>query len=333
MRRRDLLGGISGAVAWIMTTNAQEVGKKYHIGVLHPGFPGASAPDDPGRWVFEKCLRDLGYVEDKNVLIEHLLYAEWNPDRIRSIAADLVKRNVDVIVVVSTTPARVIKEATSTIPIVVSAMADPVGDGLVVSLAHPGANLTGNTFLGPELVAKRFGLLKDAIPGLSDVAGLWHPRAYSEDTMARMVKDAYAAAKSLSLELRLFPADQPAAVAAAFSTMAEQRVGALIVLPSPMLFAQNLRIVELAAEYRLPAMYQAREFVDAGGLMSYGASIPELTRRSAMYVDRILKGAKPADLPVEQPTTFELLINLKTAKALGLTIPQSLLIRADEVIE
>jgi ABC-type uncharacterized transport system substrate-binding protein len=212
-------------------------------------------------------------------------------------------------------------------------MADPVGDELIVSLARPGGNITGNTFLGPELIAKRFGLLKAAIPGLSRVAALWHPGAYGKRTMDGMLKETETAAQALRLQLQLVPAVGPGDLDGAFLTMTREQAEAVIWLPSPMLFTEHKRIVGLAAKSRLPAMYAAREFVEDGGLMSYGASQADLFRRAATYVDKILKGAKPADLPVEQPTTFELVINLKTAKALGLEIPPILLARVDEVIE
>jgi putative ABC transport system substrate-binding protein len=199
-------------------------------------------------------------------------------------------------------------------------MGDPVGDGLVASLASPGSNVTGTTFLGPELVAKRLQLLRDAVPGVSHLAALWHPGAYGESTMTDILKETEAGARKWGVQLQLVQAFGPDDFEDAFSAMTREHADALIVLPSVMLFGEHRRIVALAAQNRLPAMYQAREFVDAGGLMSYGANLPELFRRAATYVDKILKGARPADLPVEQPTKFELLVNLKTARQLGLTI-------------
>jgi putative ABC transport system substrate-binding protein len=254
-------------------------------------------------------------------------------DRLPTLAAELVGLNVDILVAWSTTTANIAKQATNSIPIVAAVMADPVGDGLVASLARPGGNVTGTTFLGPELVAKRLQLLKDVVPGLARVAALWHPHAYGEHTMASIVKDIENAARTLGMQLQLAPADGPDDIASAFSTMTRERSDAFIVLPSPMLFGEHRRIVELAASKRLPGMYQAREFADAGGLMSYGANLDDLFRRSATYVDKILKGAKPADLPVERPTKFELVINLKAARAVGLTINRDILLVADEVIE
>jgi ABC-type uncharacterized transport system substrate-binding protein len=249
------------------------------------------------------------------------------------LAAELVGLKVDIIVAWSTPTAHAAKQATNSIPIIAVAMADPVGDGLVASLARPGGNVTGTTFVGPELVARRLQLLRDVVPGLARVAALWHPHAYGEHTMSSVVKDIEDAARILGMQLQLVPANDPDDIATAFSAMVNERAGAFIVMPSPMLFGEHRRIVEFAANNRLPGMYQAREFVDAGGLMSYGANLDDLFRRTATYVDKILKGAKPADLPVERPTKFELVINVKAARAVGLTINRDILLVADEVIE
>jgi len=329
MRRRDLIQLIVGAAAaWPLVARAQETRKPPQIGVLYPGPQEAwSQPD-----ALDQGLRELGYTEGQNIVVERV-YGAWDPTGFSALAAELVRREVDVIVVVSTSPARAVQHATTTIPIVVTEMADPVRDGLVASLARPGGNITGNTFLGPELIAKRFGLLKETIPGLSNVSALWHPDAYGEGTMARIVQDTKDASRDLGVQLQLVPARTPGDIDGAFDTMTAARSDALVALPSPMLYREHRRIVALAAKYRLPAMYAAREFVEVGGLMAYGANIDDLRRRGAIYVDKILKGARPADLPVEQPTKFELAINLKTAKALGITMPQSILARADEVIE
>jgi putative ABC transport system substrate-binding protein len=328
MQRRDFLGVLGGAAAWPLAARAQQTRTVPRIGILMPGPSVLSASLN----AFYQGLHELGYTEGQNIAIERR-YGEWKLDRLPELAAELVRLKVDVIVAWSTPPARAAKQATSTIPIVAAVMADPVGDELVASLARPGGNVTGTTFLGPELIAKRLGLLKETVPGLSRVAALWHPRAYGEQTMGVVLKETEVAARSLGLQLQLVQAFGPDDFDSAFSAMIRERAGALIVLPSPMLFTEHRRIVDLAVKNRLPAMYQAREFVDAGGLMSYGANLDDLFRRSATYVDKILKGAKPADLPVEQPTKFELVINLKTAKALGLTVPPTLLARADEVIE
>ena len=225
------------------------------------------------------------------------------------------------------------KQVTGTIPIVAVGVADPVADGLVASLARPGGNVTGTTFLGPELIAKRLQLLQEVVPGLARVAALWHPHAYSERTMAGVLKEVEAAARTLGMQLQLVPADSPDDIAGSFAAMTREHAEALIVLPSPMLFGEYGRIVSMTANSRLPAMGAAREFVDVGGLMSYGVNLPDLAKQTATYVDKILKGATPAELPVEQPTKFELVINLKTARELGLTISREFLLIADAVVE
>ena len=277
-------------------------------------------------------LRELGYAEGQNIVIERR-FGESNPDRLRKLAEELTALKVDVIVAFSTTAAQPAKQTTNTIPVVVVAMADPVADGLVASLARPGGNVTGTTFLGPELVAKRLQVLGEVVPQLVRVAVLWHPRAYGDRTMAGMLTEIERAAQTLGMKLQLVPAASPEEIAGAFSAMSRERAAALSVFPSPMLFAEYARIANLAADDRLPAIYAAREGPEVGGLMSYGANLPDLSRQTAAYVDKILKGARPAELPVQQPTKFELVINLKTAKALGLAIPPSVLSIADEVIE
>jgi len=277
-------------------------------------------------------LHELGYTEGQNVVFERR-FGESNPDRLRRVAAELVERQVDVIVALSTTAARPAKQATSQIPIVAIGMADPVDDDLVASLARPGGNVTGTSFLGPELVAKRLQLLRQVVPQLARVAVLWHPRAYGDRTMAGMTKEIESAARTLGVQLQFVPAAGPDDIAEGFSAMVREHAAALMVFPSPMLFAQYARIARFASDNRLPAIYAAREGAALGGLMSYGANLPDLSRQTAMYVHRILKGAKPAELPVQQPTKFELVINLKTAKELGLTIDRDFLLLADEVIE
>jgi putative ABC transport system substrate-binding protein len=212
-------------------------------------------------------------------------------------------------------------------------MGDPIGDRLVASLARPGGNITGSTFLAPQLVPKRLALLKEALPSVSRVAGLWHPGAYGEHTMSDMMTEAEDTARTLSVQLRLVAVRGPDELDRAFATIVGERADALFLFPSPMLFAKRGRIVDLASRHRLPSISQDRAFVELGALVSYGASILELTRRSATYVAKILEGAKPGELPVEQPTKFELVVNLKTARALGISIPQSVLLRADEIIE
>jgi len=281
---------------------------------------------------FRQGLRDVGYVEGRNFVIEYR-DAEEKLERLPALAAELVALKVDVIVASGTLAALAAKQATRTLPIVFSPAGDPVGSGLVTSLARPGGNVTGLSAFAPELVGKRLELLKQAVPGVSRVAVLWQPGAFGERTEKDTLKRAEVAARDLSVPLQFVEARAPADFAKAFSDMSRERAGALAVLGSNMFVSERRRLVDLAAEKRLPAVYSARELVDAGGLMSYGANLADLNRRAATYVDRILKGTKPADLPVEQPTKFELIINLKTAKALGLTIPQSVLGRADEVIQ
>jgi putative tryptophan/tyrosine transport system substrate-binding protein len=328
-RREFLLGMGVGIFTAPVAAGAPQAAKVARVGViltLAPEQPQMRALIDPLR----QGLLERGHVEGRNIAFEY----RWGSlAEFPALAVELVRLKVDLIVVGSTTAALAAKQATKTIPIVAAVMADPVRDGLVPSLAQPDGNVTGLTFLAPELVPKRLELLKEAIPSVSRVAGLWNPGAYGERTMQEMVKQAEGAAQTLRVQLDLVGVGSPDDFASAFSTMTQKRVDAFVVLPSPLLFTGRKRIVELAARHRLPGMYQASEFVELGGLIAYGASIPDLFRRSATYVDRILKGAKPGDLPVEQATKFELVINLKTAKALGLTIPPSLLLRADQVIE
>jgi putative tryptophan/tyrosine transport system substrate-binding protein len=334
MRRRAfILAFGSAAATWPLAARAQQAigrtGKMPRLGILMPGPAAYSAVTlDP----FYRGLHELGYIVGQNLAIERR-NGDWKQDRFPALAAELVVLKVDIIVAWSTPTARSAKQATNSIPIVAGVMADPVGDELVASLGRPGGNVTGTTFLGPELVAKRLQLLRDVVPGLVRVAALWHPHAYGEPTMANIVKSIEDAARTLGMQLQLVPADRPDEIASAFTTMEKERADAFIVMPSPMLFGEHKRIVQLAANNRLPGMYQAREFVDAGGLMSYGANLDDLFRRTATYVDKILKGAKPAELPVERPTKFELVINVKTARAMGLTINRDILLVADDLIE
>jgi len=333
MRRRDFIAGITGLMTTLpITARGQRSEGAHRIGILSPGRPELPDPTFNMLNTFLQGLHELGFTEGQNLTIERH-YANGSSDRLRELAAELVRRKPDIIVALSTTAARPAKQATGTIPIVAIGMADPVADELVASLARPGGNVTGTTFLGPELVAKRLELLREVVPGLSRVAALWHPNAYSERTMAGVRNEIEAAARILGLQLQLLPAVSPDDFVSTFAAMAREHDEALIVMPSPMLFGEYRNIVSIAANSRLPAMGAAREFADLGGLMSYGANQLDLARQSATYADKILKGAKPAELPVEQPTKFELVINLKTAKALGLTIPSTLLARADEVIE
>ncbi len=307
-----------------LAADGQERASVPRIGYLSPR-PGPSNFDE----AFRQELRELGYVEGKSIVIDSR-YAGWVWDRLPVLAADLVRRRVDVLVASGgSATALAAKEATRTIPIVFTT-ADPVGSGLVASLAWPGGNITGVNILTVELNVKRLQLLKEAVPGVIRIAVLVNP---TSATSGRAVKDMEGAAGSLGVRLLVQQVRDQTELANAFSNLARGRADALAVMNDPLFLAEREGIVSLAAKNRLPAVYEFREFVDTGGLMSYGASIVEMYRRAAVYVDRILKGAKPGDLPVEQPTKFELVVNLKTAKALGLTIPQSVLIRADEVIQ
>jgi putative tryptophan/tyrosine transport system substrate-binding protein len=333
VKRRDfitLLGG--AAAAWPLAARAQQATKTPRIGVLTPGRFDNSDPNLRTLNAFIPALRELGYTEGQNIAIERK-FGEGDTDRLRRLATELVERQVDAIVALGTPAARAAKQATTIIPIVAIAMADPVEDDLVASLARPGGNVTGTTFLGPELVAKRLQLLREIVPGLSHVAVLWHPGAYGDRTMAGMLKEIKSAAQSLGTNLQFVPAAGLDDLTGAFSAMTRERADAFIVFPSPMLFGRYPRIVSLAASNRLPGMYAAREGVDLGGLVSYGANLSDLSRGTAIYLEKILKGAKPAQLPVQQPTTFELVINLKTARQLGLTVSREFLLIADEVIE
>jgi ABC-type uncharacterized transport system substrate-binding protein len=332
MDRRAFISALaSGLLAAPLVAEAQPARRRVPlVGLLQQGHPS-----DPMRLrtadALRQGLREHGhYVEGQNIAIE---YRYGDVDALQSLANDLVRLNVDVIVAGGTPAAIAAKRATNTIPVVVANMADAVADRLVVSLARPGGNVTGNTFLGPELGPKRLQLLREVIPRVSRVAALQHPGVYGERTMRDMLKELEKTARAIGVELQVVGANSPDDFENAFAEMGKGHAAALIVLPSPMFYTEHRLLVDLAAKHRLPAIYVFREAVDVGGLMAYGASIPDLFRRAATYIDKILKGAKPADLPVEQPTKFELVINLKTAKALGLTIPPSLLQRADQVIE
>ncbi|MBR0693566.1 ABC transporter substrate-binding protein [Bradyrhizobium lablabi] len=332
MKRRDLIAGLGVTVAWPLASRAQQVTKGHRIGVLSLGGGDISDASLNTLDAFVPALRELGYVEGQNIAFERK-FADGDVNRLGELARDLVGHQVDAIVALATPPVRAAREATSTTPIVGIGMADPIEDGLASSLARPGGNVTGTTFLGPKLVSRRLQLLKEIVPGLSQVVVLWHPRAYGETTMAGMIKEIDSAAQSLGTKLQLVPANSPADLDGAFASMTAERADGLMLFPSPMLYSQYSRIVPFAANNRLPAMYAAREGVELGGLVSYGVNLPDLSRATAIYLDKILKGAKPAELPIQQPTKFELVINLKTAKALGLSIGRDFQLIADEVIE
>ncbi len=329
MERRTFMAMLTGGiVAAPFTAEAQQAAKIARIGYLVLNL----AANPHLTEAFRQGLRDLGYVEGRNVVIEYR-DAEGKFERLPALAAELVALKVDVIVVAGgTLVALAAKQATRTLPIVFTPAADPVESGLVTSLARPGGNVTGLSILAPELVGKCLEQLKQAVPRVSRVAVLWQPGGVPERTEKDMLKGAEVAARALGVRPQFIEARGPDDFDRAFSDMTKARAGALTVLGSTMFGNERRRLVDLAAKNRLPAVYPWREFVDAGGLMAYGPNVADLYRRAATYVDKILKGAKPGDLPVEQPTKFELVINLKTAKAFGLTIPQSLLLRADEVI-
>jgi putative ABC transport system substrate-binding protein len=327
--RRSFIGTLTGGLlAAPLAAEAQQAAKVPRIGYL-AGYLAAT-PHLPE--AFGQGLRDLGYVEGRNLVIE-TRDAEGKLERLPALAAELVALKVDVIVAGGTPQALAAKQATRTIPIVFASSPDPVESGLITSLARPGGNVTGLSFLAPELVGKRLEHLKQAVPGVSRVAVLWQPGGLGERTEKDMLKGAEVAARALGVRPQYVETRGPEDFDRAFSDMTRARAGALTVLGSVMFFGERRRLVDLAAKNRLPAVYPSREYVDAGGLMAYGSNLADLFRRAATYVDKILKGAKPGDLPVEQPTKFEFVINLKTAKALGLTIPPSLLGRADEIIQ
>jgi putative ABC transport system substrate-binding protein len=324
-----LLG--AAAAAWPRAARAQQGAKVARIGYL-VAFSLESPEGRPMVDAFRQGLRERGYVEGQNIVIEYRS-ADSRIERFPQLANELASLNLDLILANNTPAARAVQRTTSTIPIVVPVMGDPVADGLVASLARPGGNITGLTFLGPELASKRLGLLKQALPNASRVGALWHPGAYGERTTREMLQGTEAAARTLAVELQLVEVRGPDEFERAFSAITGNRADALLVLPSAMFFNEGKQIVDLAMKHRLPSMSMARELAKVDGLMAYGASLTDLQRRGATYVDKILKGAKPADLPVEQPTKFEFVLNLKTAKALGLTIAESFQLLADEVIE
>jgi putative ABC transport system substrate-binding protein len=310
-----------------LAAQAQPAGNVARIGFI------SSAPTSPlteSWWMaFVAGLREHGWTEHQNLVLDRR-YAEPRKEALLAIAEEFVRLKVDVIVVSSTLTALVAKQATTTVPIVMTVPADPVATGLVTSLARPGGNVTGLSFVGTELAGKQVELLREAVPGLARVAVLANPTNASHPPRTKEIADV---ARALKLQSDVLEARTLREIHEAFATMAKRRPGAAIVLTDPLFVREASTVVRLAAEHRLPVMYGLREVVAAGGLIAYGASFSDLFRRAATYVDKILRGAHPSDLPVEQASTFELVINMKTAKALGLTIPQSLLIRADQVIE
>jgi putative tryptophan/tyrosine transport system substrate-binding protein len=326
MKRREfitLLGG--SAAAWPLAARAQQGEQGRRIGFLRQ-----AGPHEKQFNAFRDGLRAAGYVESQNIVIEQR-YAAGAYERLSGLASELVRANVDIIVVDGTAAAKACKDVTRTIPVVFALALEPVAEGLAASFARPGGNLTGLTMaVGYELAGKRLELLKDMTQGLSRVAALANP---NNPTQAPYMRETERAASALGLVVRAFDARGPTDLPGAFTAMAGWRADGLVNLADAMLFTQRERVVELALKGRLPGVYPEAEFVAAGGLASYGPSLPDLFRRAATYVDKILKGAKPGDLPIEQPTKFELAINLKTAQALGLALSREFQLRADEVIE
>ena len=323
MKRREFITLLGGATAaWPVLAHAQQKPMPT-IGLLgiDPGAPGPVA--------FIQGLRDLGYTEGRNILIESR-WAEGNPERFPALAAELVALKVNVIMSAGgTLGALAAKQATTNIPIVFGAVGNPIADGLVSSLARPGGNITGLSTVTTELVGKLVGLLKQIAPGVSLVALLLKPDSMPDSAREIFLKEANLSAG----KLQVVEARGPADFDSAFSELSAKGAGALVVLNTAVFDIERQRIVDLAAKTRLPTVYTTRSYVDSGGLMSYGPNFADLNRRAANYVDKILKGARPAELPVEQPTKFELFINLKTAKVLGITVPNTLLVQADDVIE
>ena len=323
MKRRDFITLIGGTAAtWPLDALAQHAGNVWRMGFIahgHESFYDA---------LFEG-LREYGYEEGRNLIVERR-YARGQAERFKEFAAEMVRLNVDVIVVVTTPAALAVMNATKTIPIVHPNAIDPLNTGLIASLAHPGGNLTGGAQLTAEVSAKRLEILKRVVPRLSRVAALWNP---ANPALVFSWKETQGAARALGVTLQSHEVQGPKDFAAAFAMTADERPDALLVLQDAVTMQQRNEIIDFAIQKRLPSMFQEKGWAVAGGLMSYGENLPSMYRRAAYFVDRIFKGAKPADLPVEQATKFDMVLNLKTAKAIGLTIPDSVLVLADEVIE
>ena len=321
-----LLGLLAFAVA-PLATEAQQAAKVYRVGYL--STPTRESVEH-GLAAFLRTLRGLGWIEGQNLIIEYR-WAEGNVELLPGLAAELVRNKVDVIVAPAGSAALAAKNATSSIPIVMIFASDPVETGLVASLRRPGGNITGTTFTpGPEIFGKQLQILKEAVPHASRVAVLSNP---ADASFALQVREVEATARSLGIRLQHVEARGPEEFDSAFAAMARERADALLVTGTSTFLAHRVRLAELAVKGRLPTMHSFRESVEAGGLMAYAVNMADFVGRSAVYVDKILKGAKPADLPIEQPTKFEFIINLKAAKALGITVPQALVLRADEVIQ
>jgi putative ABC transport system substrate-binding protein len=324
MRRRTFITLLGGAAVWPLAARAQQPRKVWRLGVLQPG-----APPEPLVEVIRQRLREFGYIEGRDVVLEYR-WAEGNLDRLTDLAMELIGLKVDVITTLSTPAALAARNATTTIPIVFAAVGDPVGAGVVPSLARPGGNATGISLLATELSAKRLEVLREIVPDISRVAMLWND---TNPGMVLRAREAQDAATKLGVIVESVGVHDLIDFDAAFVAIERSRADALLTLVDPFTRQHRKRIVDFAAHRHLPAIYEAREFVESGGLVSYGPSLVAIQRRAVEYIDKIFKGSKPADLPVEQPTKFELLVNLKTAKALGREVPPMLLGRADEVIE
>ena len=325
MKRREALGVIGGAAAWPLAARAQQKAMTV-IGVLSTGSPSVSS----GLFTaFRQGLSEAGYVEGQSLAIEYR-WAEGHYDRLPALAADLVGRKVDLIMAGSPPSALAAKSATSTIPIVFRGGADPVADGLVASLARPGGNVTGVSMLNDGLTSKRLRLLSELVPQAEVIALLVNPNSVNAE---RVIRDVQEAARTTRLQLHVLKASSESEIDAAFASLVQLHAGALVVAADPFLSGQREQLVALAARHAVPAIYAWREFAASGGLISYGASLTAAYRLLGTYAARVLKGAKPADLPVQQPTAFELVINLKTANALGIDVPATLLAQADEIIE
>ena len=325
-RRQFLIAG-GALLAAPFTTHAQSGGKVYRIGYIQTAHPHEAAHLTKA---FEDQLRELGWVDGGNIVIERR-FAGGKQELLPQLAAELVALKPDVIVTGANPVVAAVKKATATIPIVMCASRDPVGSGFIASLARPGGNITGSTNdPTPEIVGKNVELLKQAVPGASRAALLINPLSPAADTYRKVIE---AAAKKLGLSMQTVEIHRREELEAAFAAMAKARIEAMVVHSDPVLFTARIQLVELALKHRLAGVYYFSEYVELGGLMSYGSNLADTWARAAVFVDKILKGAKPGDLPVEQPSIFRLVINIKTAKALGLKIPQSVLIRADEVIQ
>jgi putative tryptophan/tyrosine transport system substrate-binding protein len=327
MRRRTFITLLGGATAWPLTARAQRPANKISVGFLSVNTPAAMKARTEA---FQQGLRELGYVDGQNIFIEYR-FAEENPDRLRTLASELVALKVSVIVTEGTTATRFAKEATSAIPIVMAQDPDPVATGFVASLARPGGNITGLSNLRSDLGGKRLTLLRDCIPGLARVAIIGTSTTPGNP---QALTDVVHAANALSLRHQVLEVSGPQDIDTVFqAAKTNGEVGGVLVLASPYLLSNRTRVADVAAKSHIPTMYYTSDYVRDGGLMSYGVSTIDLFRRAATYVDRIVKGARPEDLPVEQPTKFEFIINLRAAKAIGITIPRNIFDLADEVIE